>query len=65
MPRIVLLLIPIILVELALLAVALVDWARRGSYRYLNKWVWLAIIVAVSGTGSIAYLVLGRGDDGD
>ena len=65
MPRWFLLLIPIVLIELALLAVALVDWARRRSFRYLNKWIWLAIIVAVSGIGSIAYLVLGRNDDGD
>lgn len=65
MPRLVLLLIPIVLIELALLAIALVDWARRKSFRYLGKWPWLAIIVVVSGIGAIAYLVLGRGDDGD
>jgi hypothetical protein len=42
---------------------ALVDWARRSHTRYLNRWVWLVIIVIFSTLGPIAYFLLGREEE--
>ena len=58
-----LLLIPLLLVDLVLIAVALVDWARRSRYRHLTRWVWLLVIVLLSTLGPILYLTLGRAED--
>ena len=52
-------LIPIILLELALMAVALVDLVRRERTRG-PKWVWVIVIVFLNLIGPIAYLILGR-----
>jgi len=52
-------LIPILILELILLAVALVDLARRERTRG-PKWVWVLIIVFVNIIGPILYLVVGR-----
>jgi hypothetical protein len=56
------LLIPILLIQLALIAVALVDLLRRERTRG-PKWLWAAIIVLVNFIGPIAYFVLGREED--
>ena len=52
-------LIPIIVLQLVLLAVALLDLARRERTRG-PKWAWALIIVFVNIIGPILYLVLGR-----
>lgn len=52
-------LIPIILLELALIVVALIDLARREHTRG-PKWLWALIILFISGIGPIIYFVLGR-----
>ena len=52
-------LIPIILIELALIVAALIDWAKRPKTRG-SKWLWLAIILLVQWIGPIAYFVYGR-----
>ena len=53
------LLIPVILLELALMAVALVDLVRRERTRG-PKWAWALVIVCVNLIGPILYLLLGR-----
>jgi hypothetical protein len=53
------LLIPVILLELALMAVALVDLVRRERTRG-PKWAWALVIVFVNLVGPILYLLLGR-----
>ena len=52
----------VVLVEIALYLIALIDLYRRPTSQVLleNKWVWLAIIVLVSGLGAIVYLAIGR-----
>jgi len=55
--------LPLLLIELALLALALWDWVPRQRFRYLNRWVWLAIIVLVNTLGPLAYLLLGRAEE--
>lgn len=52
-------LIPILLLQLGLMAVALVDLARRERTRG-PKWAWVLIIVFVNLIGPIIYLVFGR-----
>lgn len=51
---------PVLVLELALLGLALFDLARRDHVRFDNKLVWAAIIVLVSLVGPLAYFVLGR-----
>jgi len=52
-------LIPIILLQLVLLAVALIHLARRERTRG-PKWAWVLVIVFINIIGPILYLVLGR-----
>jgi hypothetical protein len=54
-----LLLVPIILLQVALMIVALVDLLRREHTKG-PKWMWLAVIVLVSLFGPIIYFVVGR-----
>jgi hypothetical protein len=53
------LLVPIVILELALLAIALVDLIRRKRTRG-PKWAWALLIVLVNIIGPIAYLLFGR-----
>jgi hypothetical protein len=61
--KMILLAIPLGVIELALAVVALVDWARRRTYRVLPRWGWLVVIVALGIVGPTVYLILGRGEE--
>ena len=52
-------LVLILLIQLALMAVALIDLARREQTRG-PKWVWVLIIIVINFIGPIVYFVLGR-----
>jgi hypothetical protein len=52
-------LIPVILLQWALLIVALVDVIRRQRTRG-PKWVWILVIVLINIVGPIVYLLFGR-----
>ena len=56
------LLIPILIIQLALIIFALVDLARREQTRG-PKWVWVLIILFVNLIGPIIYLLAGREED--
>ena len=61
-------LIPVIIVELALMIVALVDLFRRQYYKSEGKLVWAIVIVIFGVIGPIVYLIFGRKErpiDGD
>lgn len=58
--QILLLLLPLVLIQLGLLALGVWDWAHRQRFRYLNRWGWLAIIVFIGIFGPLIYLLLGR-----
>lgn len=58
--QIALLLLPLLLIQLGLIALGVWDWTRRQRFRYLSRWVWLAIIVLFSILGPLTYLLLGR-----
>ena len=57
------LLLPLLLLQLALIAIAVWDLAHREKVRGGNKWVWLAVILLLNTLGPIIYLLLGRTDD--
>ena len=52
-------LIPIIVLQLGLMAVALIDLARRERTRG-PKWLWVLVIIFVNLIGPIIYFVIGR-----
>ncbi|MGD0807479.1 MAG: PLD nuclease N-terminal domain-containing protein [Anaerolineales bacterium] len=53
------LLIPLIVIQLALMIVALVDIVKREKTRG-PKWLWVLIVVCGEMIGPILYFVLGR-----
>ena len=53
------LLIPIVLLQLGLMAFALVDLIRRERTKG-PKWVWALVIIFVNLIGPIVYLIVGR-----
>ena len=57
------LIVPIVVVDLALMAFALRDLVRRKRVKGGNKWVWAAVIVFISAIGPIAYLIAGREEE--
>jgi hypothetical protein len=61
------LLIPLFIIQMALMVISLVDVIRRERVRG-NKVVWIVIIVLVNIIGPIIYLLFGRQEapiDGD
>jgi hypothetical protein len=56
------LLIPVVLIELALLVTALVDLIRREQTRG-PKWAWALVIVLINFIGPIIYFVAGRKEE--
>ncbi len=53
-------LIPLIILQLALMIVAIIDLVRREHVTGNNKVVWIIVIVLVNIIGPIIYLVAGR-----
>ena len=58
-----LLIIPLILVDIGLMAFALYDLVKRKQVKGDNKWVWGVIIVVVNLIGPILYFVIGREEE--
>lgn len=56
------LLIPILIIQLALMTAALIDLARREKARG-PKWVWALVIIFVNTIGPIIYFVIGREEE--
>ncbi len=55
------LLIPLFLLQFALLAIALVDLIRRERTKG-PKWAWALVIILINIFGPIIYLLFGRED---
>ena len=51
---------PLVIIELILLAIALIDLIRREQVRYFPKWAWAIIILLINFIGPIIYLIIGR-----
>ncbi|MEE8582269.1 MAG: PLDc N-terminal domain-containing protein [Dehalococcoidales bacterium] len=56
-------LIPILVIQLALLVFALVDLVKRKRVKGGNKILWGAIIILIDIIGPIIYLLFGREED--
>lgn len=56
------LLIPLLLIQLTLMAIALLDIARREKLRG-PKWVWVLVVIVINIIGPIIYFVFGREDE--
>jgi len=55
-------LIPIILLQLALIAFALLDLARRPQVNG-PRWLWVILIIFLNFIGPIAYFLIGRQEE--
>jgi hypothetical protein len=55
-------LVPVVILQLALIVVALVDLLKRERTRG-PKWVWLLVILFINLIGPIVYLVVGREEE--
>ncbi len=53
-------LIPLVVLELALLVIALIDVIRREKVTGNNKVVWILLIVLFQVIGPIVYFIFGR-----
>lgn len=60
--QLLLLLSPIIIIQLALIVIALWDLIKRENTRG-PKWLWVVIILLVNFIGPILYLVIGREEE--
>lgn len=59
----IILIIPLVLIQLALIIICLIDWLKRKSFRYLPKMAWLPIFLFIQFIGPACYLLLGRKDE--
>jgi hypothetical protein len=55
-------LIPLMVIELALMVIALVDLFKRENMKSNTRLVWVFVIILISIFGPIAYLLFGRKD---
>lgn len=53
------LLVPVLILELALMAAALVDIARRERTKG-PKWVWIVVVIVFNLIGPLVYFIAGR-----
>ncbi len=58
-------LIPIIILNVALVIWCVIDWTKRDRFAYFQKYVWLIIILFIQLIGPILYLIIGRKDSDD
>lgn len=56
-------LLPVILIELALMVTALIHALRHSDYRFGNRAVWVIVVVFIQIIGPILYFVFGRGEE--
>ena len=56
------LLIPVLVIQLALMIAALVDLVRREQTRG-PKWVWVLVVLFINFIGPIVYFVAGRKEE--
>ena len=56
--------IPLVLIQLGLIAFVIIDIARKGKTKNLSPLIWILISLFLSnlGIGSILYIILGRSD---
>ena len=56
-------LVPLIVIQLALMAVALTHILRHKHYKVGSRALWIVVVVLVNIIGPIAYFAFGRSDE--
>lgn len=56
-------LIPLVILQLTLLAAGLLDIRSRSQLRWFPKWVWVLIIIFVNLIGPLIYFTLARQEE--
>ncbi|SCJ53161.1 Negative regulatory protein yxlE [uncultured Eubacterium sp.] len=56
-------LIPVIIIELALMITALVHVLRHDHYKFGNRPIWIIVVILIQIIGPIIYFVFGRSDE--
>lgn len=56
-------LIPVVLIELALMLTALFHVLKHPHYRFGNKPMWIVIVVLFQIIGPVVYFAFGRGEE--
>lgn len=56
-------LIPVVILEFALMITALIHVLRHDHYKFGNRVLWVIIVVLVGIIGPIIYFALGRSDE--
>lgn len=55
--------LPIFIIEMALMVVALIHVIKHDNYKFGNKVMWIIIVLFVQIIGPVAYFIIGRGDE--
>ena len=55
-------LIPLLLIQIALMVIAIIDLFRRENVKSGTRVIWLLVIIFINIIGPIIYLVAGRKD---
>jgi len=58
-------LIPLAIVQLALIVAAMVHILKHEKYKTGNRLVWIIIVLAVNTVGPILYFIFGRSEGGE
>jgi hypothetical protein len=56
-------LLPLLVVELALMLTALLHVLKHKKYRFGNQMLWVFIVVLIQIIGPLLYFTIGRGDE--
>ena len=56
-------LIPLIIVQFALMGYALYHILTHSSYKRGNRLLWVIVVIAINFVGPILYFLLGKGDE--
>lgn len=54
---------PLLVLQIALMVIALLDLRKRKRVNHLSRGVWIVVIIALNLIGPILYFVIGRSDD--
>lgn len=55
--------VPIVILNVVMIIWCLSDWRKRKEFRYLERYVWLIIILFIQIIGPLVYLLVARKDE--
>ncbi len=56
-------LIPVIILQLALMIIAVVHVLKHRKYKFGNMAIWLVLVILIQYIGPILYFTVGRGEE--